>query len=46
MRFWERWPCSAIEPVRDVGGTKETNEEAGKKKFQGGKDVTRVEMDR
>jgi hypothetical protein len=46
MSFLEGWPSSATEPVRGVGRTKETNEEVGKKKFRGGKDVTSVEMER
>ena len=32
MSFWEGWPGCAIEPVKDVRRTNETNEEVGKKK--------------
>jgi hypothetical protein len=46
MSYWEGWHGSALEPVRDVGRTKETDEEVGKKKFRAGKDVKSVEMDR
>jgi hypothetical protein len=46
MAFRGGWPGSAIEPVGDVGGTKESNKRLGRKMFRGGKEVTSVEMER